>query len=354
VATNLLEAGSRHAALAVGLPGPRSMWVFMSMWKVPYGLMCAQTSAVSAFLSRVFSRLAQAGFGKDLLDDERVDEDERGLEEMHPEHRDLLVFAVGAGELGVLAVEDELHAAVPMLNHLDSTGDVLPAGQPETYQVQVTNTSSAPAAYFVDPRLSTSATLNLAALTSPSITLPLQRTSVPPAYLVPTHTTAIYPAAQTSGATPIEFDAQAPAGDPDIGSTVGSSVTGSLLANPVAPGAWTVAPDVIGPFGATGVSEQATTAMSAIANAFDPSVSSSTGDLWQASVNPSALTGLSPVVIGPGRTGTITVTITPTGPAGSHASGTLYLDVEDLFLLQVYPEPNGSEAAAIPYSYTLG
>jgi len=115
-----------------------------------------------------------------------------------------------------------------------------------------------------------------------------------------------------------------------------------------------VIPDVVGPFGATGApTEQATATMSAIANAFDPSVSSSTGDLWQASVDSSVLAGLSPVVIGPGRTGTITVTITPTGPAGRHASGTLYVDVEDLFLFQVSPEPNGSETAAIPYSYTV-
>jgi hypothetical protein len=86
--------------------------------------------------------------------------------------------------------------------------------------------------------------------------------------------------------------------------------------------------------------------------------------MWQASVNPSALTGLSPVIIGPGETGTITVTITPQGARGSRQSGTLYIDVEDLFLFQVnssivnggsgLPQPNGSEAAAIPYSYTVG
>lgn len=247
----------------------------------------------------------------------------------------------------------------------DSLGDKLPAGKPQTYQIKVTNPSSAPAAYFADPRLSSITTLTLASLTDATITVPLVGNSVLPEFLVPTHTTAIYPTASTSGPTPIEFDAQAPAGDPDIGSTVGSSVFGSLVANPVAPGAWTVAPDVVGPFEATPVpNESATTAMTETANAFDPAVSSSTGDMWQASVDPSALTGLSPVVIGPGQTGTITVTITPQGPAGSHQHGTLYIDVEDLFLFQVnasmvngnsgLPEPNGSEAVAIPYSYTVG
>lgn len=143
----------------------------------------------------------------------------------------------------------------------------------------------------------------------------------------------------------------------------GSSVSGSFSATPVAPGAWDVAPDVTGPFGADGVpNENATTGMTTTSNAFDPAVTYSTGDMWQASVDPSALTGLSPVVIGPGQTGTITVTIMPSGPSGSHNSATLYIDAEDLFQCQVNtnvvnlntgnPEPNGSEVAALPYSYT--
>jgi Subtilase family len=248
----------------------------------------------------------------------------------------------------------------------NASGDVLPAGKPHTYQVTVTNTSSAPAAYFVDPRLPSTTTLNLTSLNTATIPIPLNGSSVLPAFLVPTHTSAIYPTAQTPpGSTPIQFDAQAPAGDPDIGSTVGSSVSGSFMADPVAPGAWTIAPDVVGTFGATPApTENVTTAMTATANAFDPAVSSSTGDMWQASVDPSVLTGLSPVVIGPHQSGTITVTITPQGSAGSHQSGTLYIDVEDLFLFQInpsivnvntgLPQPNGSEAAAIPYSYTVG
>ncbi|MBV9048438.1 MAG: S8 family serine peptidase [Solirubrobacterales bacterium] len=246
----------------------------------------------------------------------------------------------------------------------DSSAIQLAAGKPYTYQVQIRNPTAAPAAYFIDARLSNSATLNLVALNGATIPVPLTGSDVLPLFLVPTHTTAIYPVAQTAGPTPIEFDAQAPAGDPDIGSTTGTSVAGMFTANPVAPGAWDIAPDVVGPFDATGVpSENVTTAMTTTSSAFDPSVSSATGDLWQASADPSALTGLSPVIIGPGQTGTIAVTITPQGSAGSHISGTLYVDVEDLFAFQVNPnvvnlstgnpQPNGSEVAAIPYSYTV-
>jgi hypothetical protein len=246
----------------------------------------------------------------------------------------------------------------------NSTGTRLAAGKAQTYQVKVTNTSSAPTAYFVDPRLSSDATLHLVSLNNATIPIPLTGESVLPEFLVPTHTTTINPTAQTDGSTPIMFDAQAPAGDPDIGSGTGTSVTAAFGANPIAPGAWTIAPDVVGPFGADGVpNENVTTSMTATSNAFDPDVSSSTGDMWQGSVDPAALTGLSPVVIGPGQTGTISVTITPSGAAGSQKSGTLYIDAEDLFQFQVNanvvnlstgnPLPNGSEVAAIPYSYTV-
>lgn len=57
------------------------------------------------------------------------------------------------------------------------------------------------------------------------------------------------------------------------------------------------------------------------------------------------------------------MTITPHGAASSHNSGTLYIDAEDLFQFQVNanvinlstgnPLPNGSEVAAIPYSYSV-
>jgi hypothetical protein len=246
----------------------------------------------------------------------------------------------------------------------NSNGTRLKAGQPASFQVQVKNTGTAPTAYFADPRLASSTTLNLVSLNDAAVQVPLSGASSLPLFLVPSHTSAIDATASVDGSTPIMLDAQAPAGDPDIGSNTGASVSGSFSSDPVAAGAWDVAPDVVGPFGAMGVpNENATTGMTTTSNAFDPAVTSSTGDMWQGSVNPSALSGLSPVVIGPGQTGTITVTITPSGSSGSQNSGTLYVDAEDLFQFQVNtnvvnlntgnPEPNGSEVAAIPYRYTV-
>lgn len=240
----------------------------------------------------------------------------------------------------------------------------LARGRARTYQVHIRNTSSAPAAYFVDPRLPGTTTLRLVSLNGPTVQAPLTGSSQLPLFLVPTHTSKVSATAQAAASTPIQLDTQAPAGDPDIGSNVGRSVIARYSAHPVAPGAWDIAPDVAGGFGANGVdNESVTTGMTATANAFDRSVSSSTGDMWQVTVNPGLATGLSPVIIRPGQTGTITVTLIPRGARGSRHRGTLYIDSEDLFQFQVNtnvvndntgnPEPNGSEVAAIPYRYTV-
>jgi hypothetical protein len=70
------------------------------------------------FAVAVGEPLRPFGLGEDLLEDERVDEHERGLQEVHGEHRDLEVVAVVAGEFVVLAVVDEVDAAVPGLHDL--------------------------------------------------------------------------------------------------------------------------------------------------------------------------------------------------------------------------------------------
>ena len=59
-------------------------------------------------------------------------------------------------------------------------------------------------------------------------------------------------------------------------------------------------------------------AMAATTKAFDSSVTSSTGDLELASVNPA--TTFSPVVINPGQTAAVNVTITPSGASGTVVS----------------------------------
>jgi hypothetical protein len=111
---------------------------------------------------------------------------------------------------------------------------------------------------------------------------------------------------------------------------------------------------VVGPFGATGApQEPVSTTMNIAAEPFDSSVSSQTGDLWQDGVNPSGFGSFSPVIVGPGQTATIPVTITASGPSGTHVSGTLYIDDADPFVYQTFTDYSGGEVAAFPYSYTV-
>ncbi len=236
-----------------------------------------------------------------------------------------------------------------------STRRLLATGQPHTYNVRVTNTGPEPEAYFIDARLPGSAPMSLTALTTPDTTVPLNFNEPVPAYELPTHTTALTGVATTTGSTPIQFDMEPFAGDPDVISTVGTDVSASFTADSITQGQWSIAPTVVGPFGATGApQEPVATTMNISAAPFDSAVTSPAGDLWQFSVNPSAEASFSPVIVGPGQTATIPVTITPTGPAGTRVTGTLYIDDTDLFVFQNFTDFSGGEVAALPYSYTVG
>jgi hypothetical protein len=93
--------------------------------------------------------------------------------------------------------------------------------------------------------------------------------------------------------------------------------------------------------------------MTAQTKAFDPNMRSTTGDLWLAALDPTALGLISPLTINPGQSAVIQVTITPSGPNGTVVSGTLYVD--DLtYGVPPYGQVSGDELAAIPYSYTIG
>jgi hypothetical protein len=217
----------------------------------------------------------------------------------------------------------------------------------------VTNTGTAPEAYFIDGRTNSTVQYNLPAINSPQATVPLSVTGNVPVYVVPSQTTAIQGSATTSGGEPIQFDLGAPTGDPDALSGQGSNVSATVRGNPVTAGEWDIAPDVVGPFGATGATpEKVDTTLVARTQAFDPAVTSPTGDLWQFAVG-GPLT-VSAVIVQPGHSVTIPVTIAPSGPVGSRVSGVLYLDDDSLLSLYGTLAPNANTIAAIPYSYKIG
>ncbi len=252
----------------------------------------------------------------------------------------------------------QFNAARAWANGLpDNASDQLTAGTPVTVPVMVTNTGVAPEDFFVDPRLDATVSLPLASLTSGTVRLP--NGGNPAAWFVPTETSSIS-VSQTSD-PPAMFDFSPVPGDPDLVSA--SSTAGSLCANSesgsysppggtVTAGQWTASPSECGPYPAAATVGSATIAMTAETKAFDPSMTSVTGDLWLGAVNAEELGLVAPVLVNPGQTTVIDVTITPAGPNGSVVNGTLYVD-SLTFGTPPYGQFSGDELAAIPYSYTI-
>ena len=159
---------------------------------------------------------------------------------------------------------------------------------------------------------------------------------------------------------PIMFDFSPFPGDPDIASA--SSGPGPLCADTeaatyaasggtVTAGGWSSLPSECGPYptGATPGTLNYVN-MTAQTRQFDSTVTSNTGDFWLASTNPS--TPFSPIVINPGATGTINVTITPSGPKNTKVSGTLYVD-DYVQGVPPYGQIAGDELAGLPYAYMI-
>jgi hypothetical protein len=222
------------------------------------------------------------------------------------------------------------------------------AGKPITVTVTVHNTGVAPEEFFADPRLTSTADYQLVALpgTEPTLPLPFPSTAVGPVWLVPTESSAL--TIQQSSTIPADFDANAyNNGVPEAyGTAQGLTASATVTAGRVTQGTWTAAPTPIGPTNGP-VSGTATLGASVRAQAFDGAATSSTGDFWLAATqaNPPAFT---PLLLQPGQSGTITVTINPTGSRGTKVSGVVYVDDFSGYLF------GGDELAALPYSYTIG
>jgi hypothetical protein len=117
-------------------------------------------------------------------------------------------------------------------------------------------------------------------------------------------------------------------------------------------GFWFASPQQIGPFTDAGAPSGTSVIVgTAVTQAFDPAVTSSTGDPFLNAVDPTAGLG-TPKVIPPGGTATVTVTITPKGAKGTVVSGVL-----NLVTSPFTPVPfnaTGDVIATIPYTYTIG
>jgi Subtilase family/Peptidase inhibitor I9 len=216
-----------------------------------------------------------------------------------------------------------------------------------TVPVSVTNTGALSKAFFADARLSTIA----------DVTLPGQPYSgsspTLPGYLsvayVPPHATAVQFVAQSSA--PMALNAYPAWGDPILaGSPVGKGTLAASLSEPeVVFGPWYISPALIGPFGPSGApTEAVTTTAVAAMQPFDATVSASSGDIW-ADLTLGTST-FQPLVLAPGATGTITLTITPsTTETGKTVNGVVYIDTFN----EVDQYGVGDEVARLPYAYTV-
>jgi subtilisin family serine protease len=225
----------------------------------------------------------------------------------------------------------------------DSRGTVLPAGQPVTATITVTNAGGIAKDFFADPRLDGKVPQELLGSDVNNVPLPLSPV-FQPLWPVPTNTSRLTVAAQ--GTVPITMNVSWLTGDPDIqGISSGDDSVATLSAPQLAPGLFFGLPEATGPFSAAAAG---TVNLAAVAdtNPFDPAVTASTGDVWAETVDPNA--PYTPLTLAPGQTGTITLTFTPSAPKGTVVRGFIGVDTFNSFTVA------GDELVNIPYSYTVG
>lgn len=219
----------------------------------------------------------------------------------------------------------------------------LTAGKTHNATVTIKNTGVAAETIYPDARLTSTATYNLGSYSDQA--LPLTGGSYP-TWLVPSETSAVTVVAKAT--VPVMFDYGNVAGDPDLVSSTGTSATGSFAASPVTAGVWYAAPSELQKNGYTTGTLKSLT-MSATARKFDSTIlSTSTGDFWESLVTGSV--GWAPLVLQPGKSVTLKLTIKPSGKKGSVVRGTLFVDTAT----DGYLNLSGSEVAAIGYTYTIG
>ena len=227
-------------------------------------------------------------------------------------------------------------------------GDKFKAGQPITATVRVKNTGPGTMDVFADPRRADQSETDSLLPLFASATVDLPGTDVP-SFLIPTQTDAVLGAAQ--GTAPIVLEmgyGELGEGDPDlVGVSQGNDAAAFFSGPPeLSNGTWFLAPSLRGPFDDVAPAGSATVGMVAHMKAFDRDADSSTGDWWRVLIDADA-PAYTPLQLGPGDSGTITVTFTPQGQHGDRVKGVLYVDDFGQRSL------TGNEQLAFPYSYKV-
>jgi hypothetical protein len=224
----------------------------------------------------------------------------------------------------------------------NSSHTKLDNGKPVTATIHVVNTGNSPAEYSLDPRLSQDETLSLSSLNPTTDPLPITDPTLIPQFVVPPFSTRLDMAATST--VPINFDTSPSFGFPELTSVQhGSAAVVSYQAPDIPASIWSLPPTEI----TTGLATQTTfsSGADAVTKAFDPAVDSSTGNIW------SALEGLTPnytpLVLQPGQSGDITVTITPNGSRGTVVRG--FVAVETFNFNTI----SSDQLIQLPYAYRI-
>jgi hypothetical protein len=228
----------------------------------------------------------------------------------------------------------------------DSERAQLAAGQSVTASIDVTNTGNSTKLFFADPRLQGRQLVGLAGSGVTGVPLPLSL-ATQPLWLVPPHSDRLIIAAQ--GTVPIVMDVSQPFGDPERKGVAlpGNFSVATVASSEVAPTVWFALPEMRGPFPPNGQQGSANLAALAHTNPFDTSIVPDTGDFWLQAVDPNAADSFAPIILNPGQTGRITLTITPSGSRGSVVRGFIGVDAIDLFT------DSGDELDNVHYSYAI-
>jgi hypothetical protein len=225
-------------------------------------------------------------------------------------------------------------------------GGTIKSGTTQVVAVTVRNNSPAVGSYFLDARLAQSVTTTVTPLSpTDNIVVPMPQTEATPLWIVPTNTSSVSVVAQ--GTAPVVFDTGPYNGEPDLGSTsVGNAAFASYSAPNVTPGLWYAVPNAVGANGA-GAAKSFTTsmAMTVTTRAFDGAAQSPSGSLWQGEFHP--------VVVQPGQTTTLYLTIHPTAAVGTVVDGDLFVD-DSSALTQYGSSPSADQLATLHYHYTVG
>ena len=256
-----------------------------------------------------------------------------------------------------------------------SSSSTLTAGKATSYTIGYGNPGAVPEPVQVDPRLQGSVSVTLPPLSgAPTVTLPLSvsNLSLVPLYEVPPGTSQLTVAATSSSRSQLELSG--PLGEPDVLGDLAVAQSGDLTSvarvtetggrHQVARGFWGTFVQQIGPFSDAGApAGTSTLTATAVTQPLDPSVTSTAGDPYARGFTDQAATG-TPVVVQPGRTADIKVTITPSARAGTVVHGVIYLVTSPFNSAATIAgaitgglggvETSGDVLAALPYTYTVG